>query len=162
MQCVDSTLFRQSQKHKSNVIKQWRDRSRARLSAKRVKPHIESVAQFIYQKYHPLQRLMFKNDATYFAGMLVDYARNSNARTSRIGYSRMIRDSINKQLRINTLSNLRVADRDQSENTSFMEYVAASSSGNVEEDLVEDSYRYQYLYVTGHYVEGEYDGSTEE
>ena len=55
--------------------KQYLDRNRAPLSTKKVRPHVEQVALYIHEKYHPLQRDKFENDKTYFAAMLEDYVQ---------------------------------------------------------------------------------------
>merc|ERR1711920_799643 len=38
------------------VYVKYLDRNRAPLSTKKVRPHVEEVAMFIHNKYHPLQR----------------------------------------------------------------------------------------------------------
>jgi len=58
------------------VYIKYLDRNRAPLSTKKVRPHVESVALFIYSKYHPLHRDKFENDKAYFAQMLMDYVES--------------------------------------------------------------------------------------
>jgi len=55
------------------VYIKYLDRNRAPLSTKKVRPHVENVALFINNKYHPLKRDKFENDKAYFAQMLMDY-----------------------------------------------------------------------------------------
>eukprot|EP01083_Nonionella_stella_P161859 530640_1 len=58
------------------VYVKYLDRNRAPLSTKKVKPHVEQVSTYIYNKYHPLHRDKFENDKTYFAQMLEDYVQS--------------------------------------------------------------------------------------
>lgn len=60
------------------VYIKYLDRNRAPLSTKKVRPHVETVALFIHNKYHPLQRDKFENDKAYFAQMLMDYVESKD------------------------------------------------------------------------------------
>ncbi len=71
----------------------------------KVRAHMESAALWIYNKYHPLQRLLFKYDNTYFAEMLLDFAENAHRRASTTPtlWSRCIRDSISGEVLIHCI-----------------------------------------------------------
>jgi len=60
------------------VYIKYLDRNRAPLSTKKVRPHVENVAMFIHNKYHPLQRDKFENEKAYFAQMLMDYVESKD------------------------------------------------------------------------------------
>jgi hypothetical protein len=58
------------------VYVKYLDRQRAPLQTKKVRPHVEEISQFIFERYHPLQRNEFELDKTYFASMLENYVQS--------------------------------------------------------------------------------------
>ena len=59
------------------VYVRYLERDTAPLPTKKAKPHVQSIAEFIHGRYHPLSRNQFQNDRTYFSAMLEDYIRQS-------------------------------------------------------------------------------------
>eukprot|EP01084_Bolivina_argentea_P223487 378121_1 len=75
----------QNEKHINKLLCDWiivyvkyLDRKKAPLNTKKVRPYVENISHYIYEKYHPIKRDTFENDKGYFADMVEEYTFNSH------------------------------------------------------------------------------------